>query len=227
MKKNVRMAGILGLALLMGSAMIGCGKQAADTTAQSNVEAEADKAEETKADEAKETEQEEPAADTAEDAGSQTGMANPWKDCTEEEAKEACTRLFKAPDGATVNGWSMMDAEDETAGSLVQLSFSMDDIEYTARAQYGVSEDADIAGLYYDWAVTEEATLANWGEGNMQAKVSRYSEEGKMIDLCTWYDVEIGISYSLSAEAADLEGFDIRAIAEQMYNEANEPEIED
>ncbi len=225
MKKNVRMAVILGLCLMMGSAMIGCGKQAEDITVPADtetVEPETDEAEETE-----QTKQEETEADNTEDTGSEAGLANPWKDCTEEEAKAACTRLFKAPDGANVKGWSIMDTEDETIGFLVQLSFDMDDVDYTARAQYGVSEDEDIAGMYYDWATTEETTLANWGEGNMQAKVSRYSEDGKMIDLCTWYDVEIGISYSLSAAAADLEGFDIRAIAEQMYDEANEPETEE
>ena len=38
-----------------------------------------------------------------------------------------------------------------------------------------------------------------------------------MADLCTWYDIEIGISYSLSTTAKDLDGFDIQGIVEAMY----------
>ncbi|WP_292213581.1 hypothetical protein [Butyrivibrio sp.] len=37
--------------------------------------------------------------------------------------------------------------------------------------------------------------------------------------MITWYDVEIGISYSLSTQDKDLDGFDIQAVAEQMYDE--------
>ncbi len=44
-----------------------------------------------------------------------------------------------------------------------------------------------------------------------------------MVDLLTWYDYEIGIAYSVSVEADDLDGFDLEAIAEQMYDASNEP----
>ncbi len=174
---------------------------------------------------------------TAEDAGSEAaeegqepvGMANPWKACTEEEANSACPRLFKAPDDAVVNGWSLMDpenAESGVPGQLVELDFRMEGLDYTARAQYGVGEDVDIAGIYYDWDATEDITLANWGEGHMQGKLSRHIEDGWMVDLCTWYDIEIGIAYSLSVEGENLEGFDLQAIAEQMYNAENEPLVD-
>jgi hypothetical protein len=74
-----------------------------------------------------------------------------------------------------------------------------------------------------DWDVTEDRTLANWGMGRMQGKFSRAVNESGMVDLCTWYDVEIGILYSLSTASADLDGFDIQAVAEAMYNPDNEP----
>ncbi len=168
-------------------------------------------------------------AENAEGSEEVIGMANPWRSCTEEEANSSCPRLFKAPEGATVNGWRMMDpenAESGVPGQLVELDFSMDGLDYTARAQYGVGEDVDIAGMFYEWDVTDDITLANWGEGHMQGKLSRHIEDGWMIDLCTWYDIEIGIAYSLSVEGEDLEGFDLQAVAEQMYNAENEPLVD-
>lgn len=154
------------------------------------------------------------------------GMANPWRGCTEDEAKSSCPRLFKAPEGSSAVSWSMMGEKSDDPGAqgpLIQLDFSMDDMDFTARAQYGADEYADISGMYYEWTATDDVTLANWGEGHMEGKVSRYVGDDGMVDLCTWYDIEIGIAYSLSVEASDLDGFDIQAVAEQMYCSENEP----
>ena len=154
------------------------------------------------------------------------GMANPWRGCTEDEAKSSCPRLFKAPEGSSAASWSMMGEKSDDPGAqgpLIQLDFSMDDMDFTARAQYGADEYADISGMYYEWTATDDVTLANWGEGHMEGKVSRYVGDDGMVDLCTWYDIEIGIAYSLSVEASDLDGFDIQAVAEQMYCSENEP----
>ena len=156
-----------------------------------------------------------------------TQLANPWVEITEEEANEACARLFKAPEGATNVGWSIckdLGNPEQGIGPLVQLDFTLDDMPFTARAQQGASEDADIAGNYVEWTVgPEDTTLANWGEGNMTGKTDRSISESGYVDMITWYDIEIGISYSLSVAAADLDGFDIQAVAEQMYNGENEP----
>ena len=152
------------------------------------------------------------------------GLANPWVDITEEQAKENCLRLFKAPDGAQVQGWSMCeDLGDPDKGimPLVQLSFMLDDMNFTARAQQGAAEDTDIAGNYVEWTVgPEEVNLANWG---WTGKTYRSVNDTGYVDMITWYDQEIGISYSLSVAAKDLDGFDIQAVAEQMYAVENEP----
>ena len=160
-----------------------------------------------------------------------TGMANPWRDITEEEAKAACIRLFKAPDEATNVRWSIMEegADKETGfpGPLVQLDFDIVDtystLSFTARAKQTTDENEDISGMYYDWTVTDDATLANWGGGNMKGKCYRYLGDTETVDLITWFDVEIGIAYSLTTSAEDLDGFDIQAYAEAMYNPDNEP----
>ena len=158
------------------------------------------------------------------------GIANPWVDITEDEAKQLCMRLFKAPDGAKVHLWQKCEAlgdPEKNIGPLVQLDFEFDGMDFTARAQEGASEDADISGMFVEWSEgPDDVTLANWGEGNMAGKTYRAVGDTGYIDLITWYDVEIGIKYSLSVEAADLDGFDIQSVAEQMYDPASEPPVE-
>ncbi len=220
MKKANRYVEMILAGVLAGMVMTGCGSQAeAPATAEpETVEAEQEVSEEVAASE--ETE------GAAEEESGETQMANPWKECTEEDAKAACPRLFKAPAEDLAGGWSMMevkDSKDGVPGPLVQYDFRMEGVDFCARAQYGADENDDIAGMYYDWTASEDVTLAGWGEGNMKGKTYRHIEDGWMVDLITWYDYEIGIAYSLSAEAEDLDGFDIQAVAEQMYNEANEP----
>ena len=160
------------------------------------------------------------------EAEESVGIANPWHDYSEEAAREENIRMFKAPDGAENIHWSIMDPEaDATDGvrRLIQLNFDLKDeystTSFTARYQYGVPEDKDISGMNYDWTVTDSGTLANWGDGEMPAKFYRYIGEDETADLCTWYDIEIGIAYSLSVQAPDLDGFDIQAVVESMYEE--------
>nr|WP_297704327.1 hypothetical protein [uncultured Butyrivibrio sp.] len=185
--------------------------------------------------EAQETAQTEPVKeeiavtdDNAGETEQSVGIANPWVSITEDEAKEKCLRLFKAPEGAQVQDWLKCEAigdPDKGIGPLIQLSFVWEGMDFTARAQQGASDDTDIAGNYVDWTVgPEEVTLANWGGGNMTGKFYRSINDSGYVDMITWYDYEIGISYSLSVAAKDLDGFDIQAIAEQMYNEENDTE---
>ena len=174
----------------------------------------------------KEAAAEEPAP---QEESSAVGLANPWVEITEEKAREQSPRLFKAPEGAREQTWLMCEALGDPANGvepMVQLSFLLDDMNFTARAQMGVAEDADISGIYTEWtAGPQDVTLANWGEGHMAGKTYRSVNDAGYINLITWYDVEIGIKYSLSVAAADLDGFDIQAVAEQMYAEENEPVI--
>ncbi|MCR4590542.1 MAG: hypothetical protein K5668_06955 [Lachnospiraceae bacterium] len=156
------------------------------------------------------------------------GMGNPWVEITEEEAQKCCVRLFKAPDGAKDHVWTKCEAlgdPEKEIGPMIQLNFELDGLKYTARAQYGVSEDTDISGIYTEWTVgPDDVILANWGGGHMSGKTYRSVDDLGYTDLITWYDIEIGIKYSLSVAAEDLEGFDIQAVAEQMYSAENEPD---
>ncbi len=162
------------------------------------------------------TEESEETADTEE-----AGLANPWTDITAEEASELVPNLFIIPEGAENVVWSKMESEDSP---LVQAVFEMEGETFTAREQGTGDEAADISGMNYEWTVEEEDTLSNWGDGAMAAKTYRYIGDEGYVDLCTWYDVETGYSYSLSVEAPDLDGFDILGIVDQMYNADAESE---
>ena len=181
-----------------------------------------------KSEEKKDTVEENPTIEFTQEDNNEVGMGNPWVDITKEEAGKICARLFKAPEGAGAQEWLKCEAlgdPDKGLGPLIQLNFDMDDLNFTARAQQGAAEDADIAGIYTDWtAGPEDVTLANWGGGNMKGQMYRSIDDTGYIDLITWYDIEIGIKYSLSVAAEDLDGFDIQAVAEQMYPGEDEPD---
>lgn len=153
-------------------------------------------------------------------------VANPRVEITGDEARTLCTRLFKAPDGASDIKWIKLEGSEADSSinlPLVELDFKLDGMDFCARAQTGAKEDADISGMHYEWTAEEDVTLANWGMGNMQGRTHRASDSQGYADLITWYDIEIGIAYSLSVTAPDLDGFDIQAVAEQMYDPENEP----
>ena len=165
-----------------------------------------------------------PQSSEAPQSGGSVQIANPWRDVTEDEAKTLCPRSFGVPEGAENATWHVLDSVADASGvpgPLVQLSFERDGLDFTAREQVTGDEEIDNAGMYYDWTVQDESTLAGWGDGNMPCRLYRFVGEDEYADLCTWYDVEIGISYSLSVAAADLDGFDIRAVAEALYAPAD------
>ena len=144
----------------------------------------------------------------------EVGLANPWRSVTEEEARELYPVSFSIPEGAENVGWSVMEAEG--AAPLLQLTFDLNDNAFTAREQKTDDGEADIAGMYYTWTDQREEALKNWADGKLTAKLSRFMGENEWADLCTWYDPETGVSYSLSVAAEDLDGFDLLALAEQL-----------
>ena len=151
--------------------------------------------------------------------GTEAALANPWRDITETEANELCIKSFKAPEGAENLRWSAMDSargESGMPGVLVQLSFDLNGNSFTAREQVTGDEAADLSGMYYEWSGRLEDTMENWGDGNMKAQLYRFVGENEYADLCTWYDVEVGVSYSLGVTAADLDGFDLLAVADML-----------
>ncbi len=171
---------------------------------------------------------------TAENA--QTGMANPWRDCSEDEAYQHMANGFSAPAGSENVSWSLMLPDNDPAKeteTMVQLKFDLDGVSYCARTQ-PVTEDGDrdISGMYYEWQESEKVTLSNWAGGNMEATVSSFANSDESAKLCTWYDIETGFAYSLSCsgEKDSVKDVDIKSVAEAIYDPkkqigANAPEI--
>ena len=159
-----------------------------------------------------------PDGDTAQAAGS-TSIANPWRDITEAEARALYPDIFVVPAGAENAVWSALDAPtepDEAAGPLVQLDFDLDGNSFTAREQRTGSKDTDISGMYYTWTAQEDTELQTGTGSKIPCTMYRYIGEDETADLCAWYDEESGISRSVSVSAKDLDGFDIRAVAEAL-----------
>ena len=159
-----------------------------------------------------------PDGDTAQAAGS-TSIANPWRDITEAEARALYPDIFVVPADAENAVWSTLDAPtepDEAAGPLVQLDFDLDGNSFTAREQRTGSKDTDISGMYYTWTAQEDTELQTGTGSKIPCTMYRYIGEDETADLCAWYDEESGISRSVSVSAKDLDGFDIRAVAEAL-----------
>ena len=104
----------------------------------------------------------------------EVGMANPWRDSTEEEARAAIPRMFKAPEGAKDLRWTMMDDASEYS-PMVDLQFVLDGMTFDARAMVTGDDYEDISGLNYEWAAESDVTLANWAGGEMQGRLSAIS----------------------------------------------------
>ena len=160
-------------------------------------------------------EEEESAPETDEPS---VGMANPWVDITEEEAANYLPRMFTPPMGATKIHWMALNpgSEDDFPGPLIQMNFDVDGGSFVARGQYGAKEDDDISGMYYEWDAPKEVTLDNWGFGEMQAKVYGFENESEKALLCTWYDIEVGIAYSLSTDSFGPDEYDIAQLAGEI-----------
>lgn len=151
------------------------------------------------------------------------GLANPWIATTGEEAAALIPNLFAEPEGATGVTWTRTESDKP----IVQMAFSLDGLDFIARAQTTGDNPEDLSGLYYDWAVETDVTLAGWAGGQMPAKLHRYAGNNEYADLCTWYDFETGVSYSLGTVAEDLSGFDIQTVAEAIYNAEAEETAEE
>ncbi len=150
----------------------------------------------------------------------QTGMGNPWRDTTEEEATESLPRRFTTPEGATNVVWRIMDQtgkEEDINYPLVETKFDIDGGSFCARGKYGAAEDEDISGMYYEWTEKESVTLTEWGGGNMPATLYGFENESEKALMVTWYDIEIGIAYSLSTDSFGPGEYDILALADAIH----------
>lgn len=136
-------------------------------------------------------------------------MYNPMVEQTEESFMEEIGIELVVPDGATnVQYFTYSDS------GLGEMLFELNGLDFVVRIQV-CDEFTDISGLYYEWTVEDSAKI-----GYSEGKLYRYIGDEGMVDLCAWYDAVPGIMYSISTESFDLDGFDITAIANQVYSPA-------
>ena len=138
-------------------------------------------------------------------------IANPWVESTSGDIAEAIGATFGIPEGAEDISYSMMPDD-----GLAEMRFTLDGMEYIARINPSEEFD-DISGMYYEWDSEEPCVIAF-----MQGLVKRVTVEGETMELCLWHDADMGLMYSLATSGADLDGFDITALAGAIYAQASE-----
>lgn len=159
-----------------------------------------------------------PRAD-APDTAEPVQLADPWRDCTEAEAQALCPGIFHAPEGAAQIQWSVLEPTADAAATekaLIQLCFELNGLSFTARAKQTDGDATELSGMYYSWTVQDESALNAPTGGSVPCKTYRYIGEDGYADLCTWHDARAGLACSLSVTAKDLDGFDLRAVADAM-----------
>lgn len=139
-----------------------------------------------------------------------TEMANPWTETDKDGIAKATGFDMTAPKGATDVTYSYMSKD-----GLAQMSYKLDGSEWTYRMQMA-DKATDISGITMKW--TKET------EGEVSSKDATYYEysaggdsSDKSVQLVTWYDMVAGVTYSLSVTGDDLNGLDLQAYAEDLY----------
>ena len=140
-------------------------------------------------------------------------IANPWVDATSGDIAEAIGAAFGVPEGAEDVAYSLMPDE-----GLAEMRFTLDGMAYVARI-LPAEEFTDISGMFIEWEAEAPFSVADC-EGLEQRAVV----DGETVDLCLWFDADMGLMYSLATSGADLDGYDITPVAEAIYVQAEEAE---
>ncbi len=137
------------------------------------------------------------------------GMANPWVETDQKDFAKTMGVELNVPDGAEDVIYRLMNG-----GELGEMLFTLDGTDCTVRCKASESWE-DISGLFYDVWDTDEGCTVHGFEGVDRGVKDK--DMDRMIRNCMWLDTDAGTMYSVTAEAQDLEGFDVRAIAEAVY----------
>ena len=143
--------------------------------------------------------------DNVTDSDFQNGMINPLVESDADGVVQQLGFALSVPDGAENVEYFIL------AGDTEELRFTCDGLDYTARLKATAGFE-DISGMYYTWTNTLDDEI----EG-CECKMMRYSGDGGEIDVCLWYDAAPGLMYSLTTSDSSLDGFDITAVALQVF----------
>lgn len=159
--------------------------------------------------------------DSSTDGEQTQEIANPWTESDEQGVAEATGFDMVAPDGATDVSYSYM-----ADGGMAQMAYELDGASWLYRAQM-TDALTNISGLDEGWTSKEEGNVS-WMAADYYAYMVD-DESMNDVQLVNWYDALAGVSYSLCAAGADLDGMDIQAYAEKIYalNDPDQGDVTD
>lgn len=137
----------------------------------------------------------------------QSGLANPWTQTTSEGFVETLGLELAVPEGAEDVAYRVLEAEQ-----MGEMTFTLNGMDYVARVKPAV-EFEDISGLCYAF----EAPLEDTSVAGLRTWEARAEDGEETVDLALWFDVTPGVMYALSTRGADLDGFDLIAVARWVY----------
>ena len=139
-------------------------------------------------------------------------IANPWQETTPEELDQVYGYRFVVPDDADDVVYRV---DDEL--QMAEMRFSLDGALMIARV--APCDFEDISGMFYDWEY-EESAKGEFTRRWFQEKLMKVHDGEDTVEVFLWFDIVPGLTYSLSTKAPDLDGFDIIAIAEAVWHQA-------
>ena len=132
-------------------------------------------------------------------------VANPLVESDADEILQQIGFALGIPEGAENVQYFILNGDTE------EVHFSLDGLDYVARLKSTASFE-DISGMCYEWTNTVDSEL-----NERECKLMRYCGTDGDIDLCLWYDAAPGVMYSLSTSDSSLDGFDITAVALEVF----------
>ena len=140
------------------------------------------------------------------------GLANPWVETDPDGLMQTLGLQFEVPEGAEDVVYRMNES-----AKLAEMQFTLNGVPLTARIKPAGTEIEDISGMYYDWEY-EEMAKGPYARRWFQEKMMAAHDGEDTVEVYLWFDMVPGLTYSLSAKAPDLDGFDIIAVAEAVYH---------
>lgn len=131
-------------------------------------------------------------ADTSAQPDAAAQLANPVQTVTADEIATLGYALPVPAEASDIRYSTItLNASDEAAAPLAQMTYTLDGTQYTCRAQKGAEDTADLSGIYATW--TQELS---WSADNLPLTL-RSNDECAVVG---WYLPESDTHYCLSAQ---------------------------
>ena len=143
-----------------------------------------------------------------------SNLGNPWVEVKKDNVEEDFGISIILPENAENVIYRINLSE-----SIYEILFDFDGLSFVYRIKKA-DHLIDISGLNYYWNFSS-SYLVKGNKGYTRRSVT----DNETVDLIIWFEEKSGLTYTLSTFADDLEGFDIRGIAEMLVvNEGIEEE---